>query len=219
MNPSDDNVIGVDAEPSHSVSLADRLSATYNQIVQRIPAKARLPLLAAVVVLITLAVYASLSSGPAILNVVCHHNFRSAELSIAIDGKQSYSGEIFGSEKKRLGVGILGKQVEGNFSRSLHLPYGEHVVQVHLSSNGFDQTKRYGVNLSRGKDATLVITAQRGGLTLAYQGAPVSASHQQDSSASYLDSLRSVFLTALGTVLSASIGFVVTEFLKSRKAA
>jgi len=55
-----------------------------------------------------------------------------------------------GAETKRFGVGILGKQTEGTFSKSLPVSYGEHVVQVHLSSaaDGFDQAKRYRVNLS-----------------------------------------------------------------------
>jgi hypothetical protein len=186
-------------------------------MVQRIPTKARLPLFAGVVVLIALALYTSLSGGPAILNVVCRHNFQSAELSISVDGKQAYSGDIYGSEKKRLGIGILGKQIEGTFSKSLRLSYGPHVIEVRLTSNGFDQTKRYAVDLQRGTDSTLVITPQRGGLSLSYRGATVSASSNQDSS--YFDSLRSIVLTALGTIMSAGIGFFVQEFLKSRKAA
>lgn len=219
MNAADNETIPTQAPDSaHPISLGRRVADICNEIVQRIPTKARLPVLAGVVVLITLAAYTSLSSGSAILNVVCRHNFRSAELSVFIDGKLSYTGQISGTEKNRFGVGILGKQIEGTFSKSLPVSYGEHVVQVHLSSaaDGFDQTKRYGINLSRGRDATLLITAQRGSLSLVYQGNPI-ASSKEDSD--YFASMRSMLVTVLGTVVSAGIGFMVQEFLRSRKAA
>jgi hypothetical protein len=206
--------------PEQSVAKSRRphIASIREQVLQQIPAKARLPLAAGVVVLIALGIYTSLSGGPAILNVVCRHNFRSAEFYLSIDGKQAYSGEIYGSEKKRLGVSIFGKEVEGTFSKSLRVSYGQHVVEARLTSDGFDQAKRYVVNLQRGTDATLVITPQRGGLSLAYQGgARISTSGERDSH--YFDSLRSIVLTALGTIMSAGIGFFVQEFLKSRKAA
>jgi hypothetical protein len=50
-------------------------------VAQQIPAKLRLPVLAGGVVLLTLAAYTSLNGGSAILNVGCHHSFRSVELS------------------------------------------------------------------------------------------------------------------------------------------
>src|SRR5260370_34465259 len=120
MNAADSELLPTRAPDSaHSVSLRRRVAAICNEVVQRIPPKARLPVLAGAVVLITLAAYTSLSSGPAVLNVVCRHNFRSAELAILIDGKLSYTDQISGTEKKRFGVGILGKQVEGTVSKSL----------------------------------------------------------------------------------------------------
>jgi hypothetical protein len=70
-----------------------------------------MPMMAGAAALVALALYTSMSSGSAVLNVICRHSFRSAEISILIDGKPSYSGELFGTEKKRLGVGLLGKQV------------------------------------------------------------------------------------------------------------
>src|SRR5260370_41136778 len=120
MNAADSETIPIQATDSvRSVSFGRRVAAICNEIIQRIPPKARLPVLAGAVVLITLAAYTSLSSGPAVLNVVCRHNFRSAELSVFIDGKLSYTDQISGTEKKRFGVGILGKQVEGTVSKSL----------------------------------------------------------------------------------------------------
>jgi len=90
MNAADNETIPTQAPDSaHSASSGRRVAAICNQIVQQIPAKARLPVLAGGVVLSTLAAYTYLSSGSAILNVVCRHIFRSAELSVFIDGKLS----------------------------------------------------------------------------------------------------------------------------------
>src|SRR5260370_30418234 len=101
MNSADSGTTPVQISDSASaLSRGRRVAAICNQMVQRIPTKARLPVLAGGLVLLALAVYTSLSSGSAILNVVCRHNFRSAELSVLIDGKLSYTGQISGTEKK-----------------------------------------------------------------------------------------------------------------------
>jgi hypothetical protein len=93
------------------------------------------------------------------------------------------------------------------------------VVQVHLSSatDGFDQTKQRELNLLPGNETTLRIDAQRNGMFLVYPG-PVTAPTKSLGSA-FPNSLRSILVTLLGSAVSAAIGFVVQEFLRSRKAA
>ena len=204
------------SEPGRSLTVAGRVRATCKRAVQWIPPKARLAVLAGSLVLIGLAVYTSLSSGSATLNLVCRHNLGAADLSVYIDGKLSYKGQISGSAKKRFG--IFEKRVKGAFSKSLAVPYGEHIVQVHLRSaaDGFDQTKRCGVNLLPGKEATLLIATQRSGMSLVYQGPPVAPA--KDAGSDYSGSVRSVLVTVFGSAVSAAIGFIVQEFLRSRKA-
>jgi hypothetical protein len=161
-----------------------------------------------------LALYTSLSTGSATLNLICRHNFRTVDLSVSIDGKLILTDEISGSSLKRFGV--FGKRLEGTFSKSLSVPSGFHVVDLHLKSlaDGFDQTRRCGLTLPAGKDATLVISTQRGGLLLMPSITP-----RRDVGFKYSDSLRSILITAIGSVVSASITFVVQEFLRSRKTA
>jgi hypothetical protein len=187
---------------------------TIRNCIRSILPKARLPIFAGLPVLVGLALYTSLSTGSATLNLVCRHNLRSADLSVSMDGKLILTDELSGSSLKRFGV--FGKRLEGTFSKSLSVPSGVHVIDVHLTSSadGFDQTRRCGVTLPPGQDATLVISTQRGGLSLLPAITP-----PRDAGFKYSDSLRSILITAIGSVVSASVGFMVQEFLRSRKTA
>jgi hypothetical protein len=168
-------------------------------------------------VLIPLAVYSYLSNGRGDLNLVCRHNFQSAELTVSVDGKLVLSDQSSGTVKKRFG--FLDKKVEGTLSKALSIPLGKHTVRVSLKSpsDQFDQTRQIAVNLVSGKESTVTITAQRGDLALAYEGAPVlsgTVSTPADTTAVW-----SILMTVMGAVASAAIGFMVQEFLRSRKAA
>jgi len=166
-------------------------------------------------VLVGLAVYTSLLGGSATLNLICRHDLRSADISVSIDGRTTYTDHISASPKKLFA--ILGKRE--TFSKSLTVPPGEHVVQVHLSSatDGFDQTKQRELNLLPGNETTLRIDAHRNGMSLVYPGPATSPTNNLGSG--FPDSLRSILVTLLGSAVSAAIGFVVQEFLRSRKAA
>ncbi len=202
--------------PPHASTPARFIMATCNHPVQLIPPKARMAVLTGVSVLVGLAVYTSLSGGSATLNLICRHDFRSTDISVAIDGRTTYTDHISASPKRLFA--IVGKRGV-TFSKSLTVPSGEHFVQVHLSSatDGFDQTKQQELNLLPGSEATLLIDAQRNGMSLAYQR-PIAAPTKNLGSA-YPDSLRSIALTLIGSAVSAVIGFFVQEFLRSRKAA
>jgi hypothetical protein len=202
-------------EPPRASAPAGPIIATFNRVVQLIPPKARLAVLTGLLVLVGLAVYTTLFGGSATLNLICRHDLRSADISVSIDGRTTYTDHISASPKKLF---TLGKRGE-TFSKSLTVPPGEHVVQVHLSSatDGFDQTKQRELNLLPGNETTLRIDAQRNGMSLVYPG-PVTAPTKNLGSA-FPDSLRSILVTLLGSAVSAAIGFVVQEFLRSRKAA
>lgn len=202
-------------KPSHASILLDFAKASFNRVVRSIPPKARAALLAGSIVLIGLAVYTSLT-GSATLNLICRHALRSADISVSIDGKTIYSDHISASPKKF--YEILGKRSE-TFSKSLTVPSGNRVVEVHLSSatDGFDQTRRCELSVPPGKEATLLIEAQPSGMSLVNKGSAIAPARNLESS--YSDSLRSVLVTLLGSGVSAAIGFFVQEFLRSKKTA
>jgi hypothetical protein len=202
------------SEPGRPPAVAGRVATIYKQAVRAIPPKARLAVLAGSLVLIGLAIYTSLSSQPATLNLLCRHNLPTAELSVFIDGKLSFTDHLSGTASKRFG--LFGKQVSGTFSKSLSVPSGEHIAQVQLKSpeTGFDQTKQCEFNLLPGKEATLLIATQRNELSVAYEGPAVDP---VKAGADYSESLRAILLTVMGSAVSAAIGFFVQEFLRSKK--
>jgi hypothetical protein len=202
-------------EPSRVSKLAASIVAACNSVVRLIPPKARLALLTGSVVLVSLAVYTSLS-GSATLNLICRHDLRSVDISVSIDGRTIYTDHISASPKKFYEV--LAKRSE-TFSKSLTVASGAHIVQVHLSSatDGFDQTKQCELNLPSGNEATLLIGAQQSGMSLTYRGP--AATPTRNLGSAYSDSLRSILVTLLGSGVSAVIGFFVQEFLRSKKTA
>jgi len=203
--------------PTHFTVAADLVAATFRRVLQWIPPKARLAVCLGSLALTGLAIYTYRSSDSGSLSLICRHSLRTAELSVFVDGSQTFSDQISGTVKKRFG--ILDKRVEGTLSKTLTVSLGEHIVRVRLKSSPeqFDQTKQIVVNLVSGKEATVVITAQRGELSLAYQGPAVVP--VKDSGPAYSGSLWSILVTVMGSAMSAAIGFVVQEFLRTRKAA
>ena len=202
-------------KPSHASILLDSAKASFNRVVRLIPPKGRAALLTGSIVLISLAVYTSLT-GSATLNLICRHAFRSADISVSIDGKTIYADHISASPKRF--YEILGKRSE-TFSKSLTVPSGNRVVEVHLSSatDGFDQTRQCELSVPPGKEATLLVEAQQSGMSLVNKGSATVPARNLESG--YSDSLRSVLVTLLGSGVSAAIGFFVQEFLRSKKTA
>jgi hypothetical protein len=196
---------------------AGRVAEMFRRVLQWLPPKARLAVFFGLLVLVPLAVYSYLSNGRGDLNLVCRHNLQSAQLTVSVDGKIVFSDQSSGTVKKRFG--FLDKKVEGALSKALSIPLGKHTVRVSLKapSEQFDQTRQIAVNVVSGKESTLTITTQRGDLSLAYEGPPAfsnSVSAPEESSA-----IWSILMTVMGAVGSAAIGFMVQEFLRSRKAA
>ena len=186
-------------------------------ILGKIPAQARMAVSFGSLTLLCLIIYVYFLPGSGNLTVVCRENFRSAELSIYVDDKLTFSDQISGNAKKRFG--ILDERIEGTLSKVLTFPLGDHVVRAHLTSvaDHFDQTKQVEVNLVSGKEATVSSTAPRGELYLAYQGPSLTA--VKDSGMPPSGPLRSMLVTVVGSIVSAAIGFGVQEFLKTRKTA
>jgi hypothetical protein len=199
------------------MTIPESTAETLRRALQWIPSKARLATCVGLAVLITLAIYSYATSGSSALNLVCRHNLQSADLSVYVDGKPVFADRVSGAVKRRFG--FLDKKVEGTLSKVLSVPPGRHDVKVELKSSPerFDQTRQIAVNLVSGREATIVITAQRGELALAYQGSP--ADSDKDSEPSYSGSIRSILFTVLGSVASAAVGFIVQEFLRTRREA
>jgi hypothetical protein len=204
-------------EAEQQRTTASRVPEPLQRLLRWIPPKARLAVSFGLLVLVPLAIYSYLWNGRGDLNLICRHNFQSAELRVSVDGKLVFSDQSSGTIKKRFG--FLDKKVEGTLSKAISIPLGKHSVRVSLksSSEQFDQTRQIAVNLVSGKESSVTITAQRGDLSLAYDGPPVLSSIASTAEGS--SAIWSILMTVFGAVGSAAVGFMVQEFLRSRKAA
>jgi hypothetical protein len=212
-------MIGVSTQipkPVVAPSAVDRVTAACKRSVNRIPPKARLASLIGALVLVALAIYTLLSGGTATLVLNCRHDLRSADLSVSIDDKVTYTDHISADSKKRFL--FFGQTIE-TFSKSLTVPAGEHFLQVHLTSaaDGLNQTRQCKFDLAPGSKATLQIAAKKKGLLLEYQGPQGAA--EKKFGLSYFDYLRAILSTIVGSAVSAFIGFMVQEFLRAKKPA
>jgi len=88
-----------------------------------------------------------------------------------------------------------------------------------LRAPGYDRTRSIPGDFSRGQESTLSIDSGRD-LSLAWRatGGASTTEPGSPSSSSWLKYAGSIILTIFGSIVSASIGVVVQDFLRSRKA-
>ena len=171
------------------------------------------------------AVYAAVPAEQAHLQIICQHSFRSAQLSVLVDGSVVYSNNVNVASKKRLGILPKGQSGPDIFSKVIDVPTGKHVVQVRISAPGeeFDQVRSAVADFTSDRESILQINAtRRNALTVNFEGAsssttaPLAASSASESHPLPKGGITIVF-SILGTMLSASISFLVQEFWRSHK--
>jgi hypothetical protein len=178
---------------------------------------------------------------PAHLNLDVRHAFGSAEFAVSVDGRQVISTTLEGSGKR---FKVFGKRGERNFTQTLDLDPGVRVVRVRMRSTGdkFDQTRTEAFNLGSASVAAMQISADKSGLSIVAQrppgaatapapqptaaaappaapaaAAPAPQTHAASASIELLQSVRAMLIAIMGFVASAATGFVVQEFLRSRR--
>jgi hypothetical protein len=169
-------------------------------------------------------VYALVPAEQAHLQIICQHSFRSAQLSVLVDGSVVYSNNVNVASKKRLGILPKGQSGPEIFSKVIDVPTGKHVVQVRISApnEGFDQARSAAADFTPDHESILQINAtRRNALTVNFEGATTAplaanASSTPDSHPLPKSGITIVF-SILGTMLSASISFLVQEFWRSHK--
>jgi hypothetical protein len=169
------------------------------------------------------AVYAAIPAEKGRLQIICQHSFRSAQLSVLVDGSVVYSSNLNGASKKRLGILSKGQSGPEIFSKVLDVPTGKHVVQVHISApaEGFDQARSAAADFTPDRDSILQINAtRRNALAVNFEGvspSTMAANSSAPDSHPLPKSGITIVFSILGTMLSASISFLVQEFWRSHK--
>lgn len=170
------------------------------------------------------AVYAAVPAEQARLQIICQHSFRSAQLSVLLDGSVIYNSNVNVGSKKRLGILPRGQSGPEIFSKVIDVPTGKHVVQVRMSApdEGFDQARTAAADFTSDRESILQINAtRRNTLAVNFDGATTSAVATTASSTPDPHPLPrngiTIVFSILGTMLSASISFLVQEFWRSHK--
>src|ERR1700758_2136919 len=104
----------------------------------RIPTKVWIVLWMFLIAAVLMALHTALSDKRASLRLKVQHGFRSAQLSVWLDGDRAYSGRLSGSPKKKFG--LLLDSIQGSMSQILPLSSGKHLIRVEVvSSDGSSQ--------------------------------------------------------------------------------
>ncbi len=182
---------------------------------QKLPRKIRLAAAAVVMLVIGGVALSSALSKPAKLNIFCQHSFPSAEVSVSIDGDLVYRGEVSGTRKR---FGLFGGSKARGLAKSVAVTSGRHTVQVRLNAraDGYDQTRTSSIFFSPNQENSLSISQDRRGLFVTSQGGSGIPS-ESGSLGSYPKYLASIVLSILGSGMSAVIGFLVQDFMRSQK--
>ena len=192
---------------------------------RKMPVWTRYGVITVLLIAATFAVYAAVPAEQAHLQIICQHSFRSAQLSVLLDGSVVYSSNVNVAAKKRLGILPKGQAGPEIFSKLIDVPTGKHVVQVRISApaEGFDQARTAAADFTADRESILQINAtRRNALAVNFEGASSSttaattASSTPDSHPLPKSGITIVF-SILGTMLSASISFLVQEFWRSHK--
>src|SRR6185437_8294883 len=93
----------------------------------------------------------------------CQHSFRSAQLSVLVDGSTVYSSNVNVASKKRFGILPKGQSGPEVFSKLIDVPAGRHVVQVRISApdDNFDQARSAAAGFAPDRESILQINATR----------------------------------------------------------
>ena len=152
----------------------------------------------------------------ATLKLVCRHDFRSAEIIVSIDGDVVHTETLTGAVKKWLGVV---ERAGGTYTRSIPVNSGRHRVEVRLRAPGYDRTRSIEADFNRGTSNTLSVDSGRD-LSLVWRGADrgVGGTEPDGGSFPWLKYASSIFGTIFASIVSASIGVFVQDFLRARKA-
>ena len=193
------------------------------QWVMALPFKAQIVLAIFLIAALLLALHTAVSAKDSSLHLRLQHGFRSAQLTVLIDGHKAYSGKLVGYPKKK--YALFGEVVQGGLSQVFPVSSGSHEVLVRVEpGDGTIQEENLSGDFVSGAGRTLSVTARHSGLTMSWAGESEAVPSQvptEPSSPSWFSKYAgSFFLTVLGSIASALTGFAIKElpgYLRTRQ--
>src|SRR5216684_7295951 len=174
----------------------------------QLPAKARIILGLFLFAAVLMALHTASTGKDASLHLTLQHGFRSADLSLWIDGELAYSGKLRGSTKKKFG--LIPGSVYGRLSEIVAVSAGTHRIRVQVKSeDGSTQQDSLTGDFSPNSERELSVSARPNGLALAWQAS--NASGPSSGSGWFARYAGALCLTIGGSIISAITGFALRE--------
>jgi hypothetical protein len=160
------------------------------------------------IAVVMLILHLVLSEKNAKLRLTVQHGFRSADISLFVDGDLAYSGKLTGAAKKKLG--LIPGGVQGTISETLPVAAGIHQIRVQVHPDGGStQQNTVAGDFAAHSERKLAVTARPGNLSVAWQGATTPPGSTESNWFSQYAS--AIFLTIGGSIVSALTGFALRE--------
>lgn len=157
-----------------------------------------------------MAVHTALSAKDANLRLKVQHSFRSAQLSVWVDGELAYSGKLTGYIRKRFG--LIPDSLQGTLSETLPVSSGTHQVCVRVASDdGSVQEDTISAQFARNSQRTLLVSARHSDLGLSWQGESSAVAEASSESGWVGRYAGTLLLTIAGSIISALTGYAIKE--------
>ena len=156
-----------------------------------------------------MALHTALSPKDANLRINVQHGFRSADISVWVDGDLAYSGKLTGSAKKKFG--LIAGSMQGSLSEIVPVSSGNHQIRVQVQpDSGAAQQDSLTAEFPANTERRLSISSRPGNLSLAWQGSSTT-SPASGSNNWFMHYAGALALTVGGSIVSALTGFALRE--------
>jgi hypothetical protein len=185
----------------------------------RVPATVWVVLGLFLIAAVAAALHVALSEKDSNLHLKVQHSYRSAQISVWIDGDLAYSGKLSGYAKKKLG--IFSESVQGSLSQVVPVSPGNHSIRVQITGeDGSTQQESISGDFAAKSERLLSVSARHGDVSLTWQGSNTTTSQPTNAAGWISRYANTLFLTIAGSIISALTGFAVREvpgYIKSRQ--
>src|SRR6476660_2428287 len=195
--------------PSPGPSLWQKIELRFRDL----PLKAWIVLGLFLVAALFMGLHTAFAAKDSILHVKVQHGFRSALLSVWIDGDLAYSSKLTGSMKKKLG--LIPESAQGNLSQTIPLPSGNRELRVRVETpDGSVQEQTITAEFVSNGERTLFVIAKRTDFSMNWQDLPVPVAESASVLGWMARYTGTLLITAAGSIISALTGYAIRELPK-----
>jgi hypothetical protein len=181
--------------------------------VQALPLKAWLVLILFLVAALFMGLHTAFAAKDSTLHLKVQHGFRSALLSVWIDGELAYSSKLTGAMKKKLG--LIPESVQGNLAQTIPLPSGNRELRIRVETpDGSVQEQTITAQFVSNGERTLFVIAKRTDFSMNWQDLPVPVAESASVLGWMARYTGTLLITAAGSIISALTGYAIRELPK-----